>query len=213
VQDWIVSYWPLVTQIVLGVLLFACTWIYLPLLWGALWLPAPRRVVKKMLRLAGVQPGQMVVDLGAGDGRIVIAAARRFKAQAIGVEIDPLRCLIANAEIRLHGLRARARVRYGNMFEFDLAGADVVTLYLWPKTHQRLRARLIEQLRLGARVVCYRFPIYGWTPVAGSEIAGGNRAGSGRADPEIFVYEIGKSDPNLRAMLSEAETETPSRER
>jgi len=199
-QNWIASYWPLVTQIVLGVLLFACAWIYLPLLWGALWLPAPLRIVKKMLRLADVQPGQTVVDLGAGDGRIVIAAALWFEARAVGVEIDPVRCLIAKTLIRLLGLRERARVHYGNMYAFDLAGADVVTLYLWPKTNQRLRSRLIEQLQPGAKVVCYKFPIYGWTPVA---------AGSGRHDQGILVYELGKSDPNLWAMLSEPETETP----
>ena len=188
-QDWIVAYWPLVTQIVLGVLLFACAWIYLPLLWGALWLPTPLRTVKRMLRLANVQPGQTVVDLGAGDGRIVIAAARWFRAQAIGVEIDPLRCLIANALIRLLGLRDRARVVHGDLFEFDLASADVVTLYLWPRTNQRLRARLLEQLRPGTKVVSYKFAFYGWTPIPPGD----------RGHRDILVYEIGRSEPNLWA--------------
>jgi predicted O-methyltransferase YrrM len=194
-QDWIVAYWPLVTQIVLGVLLFVCAWIYLPLLWGALWLPTPLRTVKRMLRLAHVQPGQTVVDLGAGDGRIAIAAALWFKAQAVGVEIDPLRCLIANTLIRLLGLRDRARVVYGDLFEFDLAGADVVTLYLWPRTNQRLRSRLLEQLRPGTRVVSYKFPFYGWTPITPDD----------RGRQEILVYEIGRSEPNLWAALESEE--------
>jgi hypothetical protein len=195
-MDFIVSYWPLVTQIVLGAFLFACAWVYLPLFWGALWLPTPRRIARKMLQMAGVQPGQTVVDLGAGDGRIVIAAALRFKAQAVGIEIDPLRCLIANGLIRLLGLRDRAHVRYGNLFEFDLHNADVVTLYLWPSTNQRLRARLLEQLRPGAKVVSYKFSFYGWTPITPPD----------RAHKGILLYEIGKSEPNLWAALEKDES-------
>jgi predicted O-methyltransferase YrrM len=194
-QDWIIAYWPVVTQIVLGVLLFVCAWIYLPLLWGALWLPTPLRTVKRMLRLANVQPGQTVVDLGAGDGRIVIAAALWFQARAVGVEIDPLRCLIANALIRLLGLRDRARVVYGDLFEFDVTGADVVTLYLWPRTNQRLRSRLLEQLRPGTRVVSYRFAFYGWTPITPGD----------RDQRDLLVYEIGRSEPNLWAALESEE--------
>jgi tRNA A58 N-methylase Trm61 len=145
-----------------------------------------------MLRMASVQPGQKVVDLGAGDGRIVIAAALWFKARAVGVEIDPIRCTIANTLIRLLRLRARAHVQYGDLFEFDLADADVVTLYLWPSTNQRLRSRLLKQLRPGARVVSYRFAFYGWTPIAPDD----------RADNEILVYEIGQSEPGLLPGLS-----------
>ena len=187
-RTWIIECWPVIAQIVLGVFLFACAWVYLSLPWGALWLPTPWRVVVDMLRRAGVRPGDQVVDLGAGDGRIVIAAALLFKAQAVGVEIDPIRCLIANTLILLLGLRKRARVVYGNMFEFDLADADVVTLYLWPSTNQRFRARLIEQLRPGARVASYKFAFYGWTPVTASQ---------GRRDRDILIYEMGVSEPNI----------------
>jgi hypothetical protein len=186
-RDFIVSYWPLVIQTVLGVFLFACAWVYMPLLWGALWIPTPRRAVRKMLHMAGLQSGQKLVDLGAGDGRIVIAAARWFKAHAVGVEIDPLRCLIANSRIWLLGLRDRAHVYYGNLYEFDLADADVVTLYLWPSTNQRLRARLLKQLRPGAKVVSYRFPFYGWTPITPAD----------HHATGILVYEIGQSEPDL----------------
>lgn len=187
VQDFIVSYWPLVTQIVLGLFLFVCAWIYLPWAWGAPGLQAPLRTVKRMLQMADVQPGQKVVDLGAGDGRIVIAAALWFKAQAVGVEIDPVRCLIANSLIRLLSLRDRAHVHYGDLFEFDPSDADVVTLYLWPSTNQRLRSRLLKQLRPGTKVVSFRFPFYGWTPIAPDDH---NANG-------ILVYEIGQSEPEL----------------
>jgi SAM-dependent methyltransferase len=194
-RNFIVSYWPLVTQLVLGAFLFTSAWVYLPLLWGALWLPTPWRIVRNMLQMADVQPGQRVVDLGAGDGRIVVAAALWFKAKAVGVEIDPIRCLIANTRIRLLGLRDRAHVCYGNLFEFDLADADVVTLYLWPSTNQRLRSRLLKQLRPGARVVSYKFPFYGWTP-----IDHGAREAHG-----VLVYEIGKSEPDLWTALEKEE--------
>jgi SAM-dependent methyltransferase len=187
VRTWILEYWPLITRIVLGAFLFACAWIYLSLPWGALWLPTPWRVVVEMLRRAGVQPGERVVDLGAGDGRIVIAAALLFKAEAVGVEIDPLRCLIANTLILLLGLRKKAHICYGNMYEFDLTGADLVTLYLWPSTNQRLRSRLIEQLRPGARVASYKFAFYGWTPVNATQ---GRRR-------DILIYEMGVSEPSI----------------
>jgi cyclopropane fatty-acyl-phospholipid synthase-like methyltransferase len=142
-----------------------------------------------MLRLADVQPGQRVVDLGAGDGRIVIAAALLFKAHAVGVEIDPIRCLLANTLIFLLGLRDRAHVYYGNMFEFDLVGADVVTLYLWPSTNQRFRQRLTEQLRPGAKVVSFKFTFYGWTPI------------SPDGSKDIYLYEIGNTEPDMWAAL------------
>jgi SAM-dependent methyltransferase len=194
-QSFILSYWPLITQIVLGALLFASAWVYLPLLWGALWLPAPTRIVRDMLQAAGVQPGDKVVDLGAGDGRIVIAAARRFGAHAVGVEIDPIRCAIANTLIRRLKLRGQARVQCGDLFEYDLADADVVTVYLWPSTNQRLRSRLLKQLRPGARIVSYKFPFYGWTPLDGPF----THRGDGHQRDDILVYEIGKSEPDLLA--------------
>jgi SAM-dependent methyltransferase len=144
-----------------------------------------------MLRVADVQPGQKVVDLGAGDGRVVIAAARLPGVQAVGVEIDPLRCLVANGLIALRGLRGRARVHWGNMFSFDLSDADVVTLYLWRSTNKKLAPSLIERLRPGAKVVSHHFAVANWTPVA--------------VDPRerIYVYEIGRTGLDIRAMLTQ----------
>jgi SAM-dependent methyltransferase len=174
---------PLLVHIIFGLAVFAFVSAYLPTLWGAPWAPTSLRTVRHMLRLADVQPGQTVVDLGAGDGRIVILAARRFGAQAVGVEIDPLRCLIANALIVLLGLRGRAQVVHGNMFSYDLAQADVVTLYLLQGTNQRIQSRLAAQLRPGARVVSHAFSFSGWTPVAIDERR------------RLFLYEIGNTDP------------------
>ncbi|MBN1642002.1 MAG: class I SAM-dependent methyltransferase [Anaerolineae bacterium] len=169
----------MLVHIALGVAVIALVSTYLPTLWGAPWARTAMDSVDHMLRLADVQPGECVVDLGAGDGRIVIHAARRFGARAIGVEIDPLRWCVAHAAIRLWGLQERARVVRADMFAYDLAGADVVTLYLLPGTNERIRARLEEQLRPGARVVSHAFPVQGWTPAASDERR------------RLYLYEIG----------------------
>ncbi len=185
-RDFIALHWPLIMGIGFGGTLLILAWVYLPALWGAPYVPSSWKTVKKMLQMAEVQPGQRVVDLGAGDGRIVIAAARLFKAQAVGVEIDPLRCILANALILLLGLRGRARVHYGNMMSFDVSDADVVTLYLLQGTNQALKERLAEQLRPGARIVSHSFSMSGWAPAAIDD------------DKGIFVYEVGNTGPEVR---------------
>lgn len=176
----------MLAHIVLGIAVFVLVSAYLSTFWGAPWAPTSLRTVDRMLRLADVKPGQVVVDLGAGDGRIVILAARRFRALAIGVEIDPLRCAMANVLTRLFGVRHRAWIVHANMFEFDLAKADVVTLYLLQGTNQRLKPYLTEQLRPGTRVVSHCFSFSGWTPVAIDERR------------QIFVYEIGNTGSQVR---------------
>lgn len=192
--DGIFRLWLLIAQVALGVFFLGATWVCLPLIWGAPWIPIRARVAREMLRMADVQPGQKVVDLGAGDGRIVIASARLPGVQAIGVEIDPIRCLAANGLIALCGLRGTARVYWANMFDFDLSDADVVTLYLWRSTNRKLAPSLVERLRPGARVVSHHFAVANWIPVA--------------VDPRerIYVYQIGNTGLDIRAMLAQKET-------
>jgi SAM-dependent methyltransferase len=180
------THWSLVIQIAIGISLFAAAWSYLPTLWGAPWVPSSLRTVNKMLLMAEVTPGQKVVDLGAGDGRIVLLAARQFAARAAGVEIDPLRCLIANALIWGLGLRRQARVYCGNLYDFDLADADVVTLYLLQGTNQKLKTWLGEHLRPGTKVVSHSFSMIGWSPVAIDDVN------------DIFLYEIGATGPGVK---------------
>jgi SAM-dependent methyltransferase len=159
-------------------------------LWGAPWAPTSIKTIKRMLEMADVQEGESVVDLGAGDGRIVVVAARDFKANALGVEIDPLRCMVANTVIRLLGLRQRAWVQCGDIFKFDLSGTNVVTLYLLQGTNQRLKAKLARHLSPGSRVVSRTFSFTGWTPVAIDERHG------------LFLYEIGNTGPSVHTRFS-----------
>jgi predicted RNA methylase len=116
-----------------------------------------------MLALANVRPGELVYDLGSGDGRVLTMAARHFGARAVGIEIDPLRCVWSRIVILLMGLRAKARVVRGDLFDQDLAPADVVTCYLLQGTNDKLAEKLVEELRPGARVVSNTFTFPGLT--------------------------------------------------
>lgn len=182
--EWIVLNWPLMIQGVLGAFLILAFSFYIPVFWGAPFVPSTMRVAKRMLELADVQPGQKVVDLGAGDGRIVILAAKNFGAKAVGVEIDPTRWLIANLRIWQRGLQKNARICLGDMRDFNVSGADVVTLYLLQGTNQKLKERFQRELKPGAKVVSHCFSMSGWTPVILDDRNG------------IFVYEIGNTGEN-----------------
>jgi trans-aconitate methyltransferase len=124
----------------------------------------PDRVVHEMLTLAGVGPDDVVYDLGAGDGRIVIAAARWYGARGVGIEIDPALVEQARRDAARTGVADRARFEAADLFTTDLHEATVVTLYLSPELNARLRPQLLSQLRPGARIVSHQFPIADWAP-------------------------------------------------
>lgn len=126
------------------------------------YVPTPPEVVKKMLDLAKVGANDVVYDLGSGDGRVVIMAAEKYGAQAMGVELDEGRFKESSARLVKLGLEKRARIVRGNLFETDLRPATVVTLYLLPDVNQRLRPRLEKELRPGARVVSHNYLIERW---------------------------------------------------
>ena len=125
----------------------------------------PEPLVERMLDLAGVDSGDHLIDLGCGDGRIVIAAARRG-ATALGIDIDPDRIIESEAAARAAGVAHLARFRCEDLFETRIESASVVTLYLISHVNGMLGARLRTELAPGSRVVSHAFPIRDWEPHA-----------------------------------------------
>lgn len=129
---------------------------------GAPWVPTSYKTVYMMLEMAEVRPGEIVYDLGSGDGRLIIEAARSFGAKAIGIEIDPIRYLWAKIKILVLHLQDDVKVLFGNFFLKDLSNADVVTVYLLQETNNKLMKKLENELRPGTRVVSNAFIFPGW---------------------------------------------------
>ena len=126
--------------------------------------PTPDSVVEKMLQLASLRPGERMFDLGSGDGRIVVMAAEKFKADATGVEIDDDLYKQSTARIDRLGLAKTARIIRGDLLAQDYSAANVITVYLLPSTNERVRPILEKQLKRGTRVVAHDFEVGGWTP-------------------------------------------------
>jgi len=124
--------------------------------------PTPEAVVRRMLEVADVKPGERVYDLGSGDGRIPIIAAREFGALGFGVELNERLVWEVREKVKAFGLENRAELIHGDIFQVDLREADVVTMYLTTKGNEKVRPKLEEELRAGARVVTHTFPIAKW---------------------------------------------------
>ena len=140
--------------------------ISLSIIWppGAPWVPAPREKIDKMLKMLKVKPNEVVYDLGSGDGRILIWAAKKFGAKGVGVEIDPLKTFYSHFMLLLFGLNKYAKIIRGDFYKVDLSKANVVTLFLLPETNQKLKDKLQKELRTGSRIVSYAFKFDGWKP-------------------------------------------------
>jgi len=126
--------------------------------------PTPMPIVRAMLELAEVGPQDVVYDLGSGDGRIPITAAKEFGARGVGIEIDPALVTQAQANAREAGVADKVEFRLGNMYESDVRSATVVTLFLHPGPNLKLREKLRSDLQPRSRVVSYVWDMGGWTP-------------------------------------------------
>jgi SAM-dependent methyltransferase len=126
------------------------------------YVPTPEEVVERMLRLAAVGKDDVVIDLGCGDGRIPIAAAKRYGARGVGVDIDPQRIAEAQANAKNEGVADRVTFRLQDALTTDVSEATVVTLYLLSASNVRLRPILTKQLRPGARIVSHAFGMGDW---------------------------------------------------
>lgn len=129
-----------------------------------IYLPTPLEVVEAMLQLAKVSASDIIYDLGCGDGRIVIEAAKSRGARGVGIDIDPERIAEANANARAAGVVPRVQFRQDDLFQTDFREATVVTLYLLPSLNVKLRPRLQRELKPGTRIVSREFDMGDWKP-------------------------------------------------
>lgn len=125
---------------------------------------SPQNIVDRMLELADLKPGEMLYDLGSGDGRILITAVQRFHAKAVGVEISDALVQSTSDRIKKLGLQNDARVIHGDLLQVDLSPADVVTIYLATDANEMLRPNLEKYLKPGARVVSHEYAVPNWKP-------------------------------------------------
>lgn len=146
--------------------------------------PTPEEVARRALQLAGLKPGEIVYDLGCGDGRIIAAAGKYFNAKAVGIEIRRGLIYRAQDRIRRYGLRGEVGVIHGNFFNQSISEADIVTLYLLPSTNLALKPKLESELRRGVRIVAIDYPIPGWKPTTVHQTIHGNKLW------RIFLYTV-----------------------
>jgi len=137
-----------------------------------IYVPTPPEVVEEMLKLAGVKKGDVLYDLGSGDGRIAVAAARKYGIRAVGINIDPERIREANENAKKAGVADLVKFRNEDLFTANFREATVVTLYLLPELNVKLRPRLWSELKPGTRVVSHQFDMAEWQPQKQIEVNG-----------------------------------------
>jgi len=151
-----------------------------------MYVPTSEQTVAAMLALGEVRAGDVLYDLGSGDGRIPIAAARRFGIRAVGIEISPDLLREANANARAAGVADLVSFRRQDLFRTDLREATVVTLYLLPELNLRLRPRLLAELPPGARIVSHAFDMGDWPPEKVVDVGDGDR---------IYLWRVPERPP------------------
>jgi len=157
---------------------------------NAPFITTPDEVVQRMLRLAGTGPADTVMDLGSGDGRIVIAAAKNFGARGIGIEIDAKLVELSRANARRAGVAERVQFEEQDALRADLSRASVVTVYLLPFLIDQLQPRFLDELKPGARVVTHAFGMKGWRPDRSESVRLARRHDSQGDTSEIHLWIV-----------------------
>ena len=129
-----------------------------------IFVPTPQQVVDEMLKVANVKKGDVLYDLGSGDGRIPVTAAKRFSVRAVGIDIDPQRIAEANENAKKEGVTSLVTFKNTDLFTTDISEATVVTLYLLPRLNVKLRPKLFAELKNGTRIVSHAFDMGDWAP-------------------------------------------------
>ena len=153
------------------------------------YVPTPQEVVDKMLAMAKVTPNDFLIDLGSGDGRIVVTAAKKHGARGFGVDLNPVRIGEAVANAMKNGVSDRAEFYQRNLFETDLSPASVVTMYLLPRVNMELRPRLLN-LQAGTRIVSHDFDMDDWKPEETVHLEVKEKYGSAGGTRSIYFWVV-----------------------
>jgi len=175
----------------LSILLFVIglLWILIPALYGLPLVPTKLSRIRKALKLVNLQPDEVLYDLGSGDGRVLIIAAREFGAQAVGIEIGPVQRAVSWIKVLYNGIRDNVRIEAGNFYKADLGAADVVFVYATSKEVTKLASHLEKHMKPGSRLVSISADFPEWEPSAFD-------------DRElIFVYEMPPKQGSLTTYL------------
>ena len=169
------NYFGIILGITVFIVIYFIAW---ALIKGAPWLPTRMKKVREMLSLLNIQPDDLVYDLGCGDGRFIIRAARKYEAKAVGIEINILLYLWCQLLITILGLRGRVKIRYGNLFKLDLSNADIIICYLLQETNDKLEDKLLSELKPYTRIISNSF-LFNKIPVVSED-----------TDKKIYIYRI-----------------------
>jgi cyclopropane fatty-acyl-phospholipid synthase-like methyltransferase len=131
---------------------------------GERWNPTPMNVVDRMLELADIQNRDVLYDIGSGDGRILIMAAKKYDIKTFGIEVDPIRVLWSRLRVSFQGLNDRVKVIWGNFHDIEISKATVVTIYQSTSVNETLLEKFKHELRPGTKIVSYYFSFLGWKP-------------------------------------------------
>jgi cyclopropane fatty-acyl-phospholipid synthase-like methyltransferase len=154
--------------------------VIIPVFFGAPWHPTSRKDIIRALELCEAKPGQILYDLGSGDGRVLKIAAKNFGMEAVGLEIDPLKVWLAKLFLPKEKYATRIKILRKNIFDFDLGQADIIFIYMTHQALDRLFPKIVETLKPTAKIACYRFCLRGAQPEKVT------------ADKKIFIYQFNK---------------------
>jgi SAM-dependent methyltransferase len=154
------------------------------------YVPTPQVVVDRMLELAKVKAGETVIDLGSGDGRIMIEAASRYGARGFGVEIDPRLVQRSNEAAAKAGVAGRVKFLQQDLFKTDFHEANVLTLYLLPDVNLALRPKILAELKPGARVVSHDYAMGDWPPDAHETVPAPDKTVGARKESQVYLWTV-----------------------
>lgn len=158
------------------------TWIMWSTAIGAGFEPTSKKLVRKMVEMAEIDSSDTLYDLGSGDGRIVFEAAKQYNAHAVGIEADPIRVIWSRLFLFFSGLQNNTQIVWGNIFKEDISEATAVTLFLGHNANQKLKRKLLNELKPGTPIVSYIWTFEGWKPIDVDK------------KDRIYLYVIGKSN-------------------